>query len=135
MGLLMADWILGLRNTRLVDSLYRRARNALAGPGWGAFHRDPVYQAMMLDLLEAFSFSSFVETGTYRGYSTELIASRHPELPVFTVEVVESTYRRSQRALRRYRNITTLLGSSDKAVQNLIAEGKVGPMPLYYLDA
>ena len=131
----MSDRVLQLRNTRLVDTLYRRTRDLLYGRGWGAFHRDRIYRSLMLDLLDTFAFTSFVETGTYRGYSSELVAVRHPRLPVFTVEVVESTYRRSARALKRYRNVTALLGTSNEAVRRLIAEGKVGEMPLYYLDA
>lgn len=131
----MSDLLLQLRNTRVVDTLYRRARNTLYGPGWGAFHRDRVYRALMLDLLETFAFTSFVETGTYRGYSSELVAHRHPRLPVFTVELVEATYARAARALKRYRNVTALLGTSNDVVARLIAEKKIGDMPLYYLDA
>ena len=80
-------------------------------------------------------FTSFVETGTYRWYSTELIASRFPKLPVFTVEVVPATYDRSRRFLGRYPNVTTMLGSSDDVVKQLLDEHKAGDLPLFYLDA
>jgi predicted O-methyltransferase YrrM len=118
-----------------VDVLYRAARNALGGRGWGGFHQDRVYRALVLDLLDAMAFTTFVETGTFRGHSTELVASRKPDLPIYTVEAVRETYDRARRALKRYPNITMILGSSDEAVRKLIADGKPGALPLYYLDA
>jgi hypothetical protein len=124
-----------LRDTRLADAAYRGLRNRMYGPGWGGFHRDRVYQALVLDLLAAYDFSAFVETGTYRGYSTELVASRFPRLPVFTTEIVEPTYARSKRFLDRYPNITAILGSSDEVVKKLLDEKKFGPRPMFYLDA
>jgi predicted O-methyltransferase YrrM len=134
-GEFMASLVWNLRNTWLMDVAYRRLRNMMYGPGWGAFHWDRKYQGLMLDLLDAFQFTSFVETGTYRGYSTELIASRHPDLKVFTTEVVPATYERSKGFLSKYPNITPLLGSSEKVVAELLSEKKVGSMPLFYLDA
>jgi predicted O-methyltransferase YrrM len=132
----MPDLLHTLRDLPVVDTTYRRLRNVISGPGWGGFHRDRVYRALMLDLLDALPFTSFVETGTFRGYSTEVVARHRPALPVFTVEVVESTYQRSARALRRYANVTPMLGSSDRVVrQLLVAEQRLGPFPLFYLDA
>ena len=131
----MNDLLLRVRNNALVDRLYRGLRDVTLGPGWGGFHRDRVYRALMLELVQTLPFTSFVETGTYRGYSCELIAHRRPGLAVFTVEAVESTYRRAQRALRKYPNVTALRGSSDEVLRRLIAENKLGEMPLFYLDA
>jgi hypothetical protein len=124
-----------LKRNRVVFMGYRRWKDMLHGRGWGGFHGDAVYRRLMLDLLEAFPFTSFVETGTSRGYSTELVAMTCPKVPVFTAEVLEETYRTSRFALGRYPNITQLLGSSDEVVAKLIAERKVGDLPLFYLDA
>jgi hypothetical protein len=124
-----------IRNLPVVDTAYRRLRDAVSGTGWGGFHRDRVYRSLMLDLLDALPFTSFVETGTFRGYSTEFVARHRPALPVFTVEVVESTFHRSARALRRHPNITPMLGSSDAVVRELLAGERLGAMPLFYLDA
>ena len=124
-----------LRETRLGDTVYRGLRTRISGPGWGGFHRDRVYQSLVLDLIQAFDFSSFTETGTDHGYSTELIASRFPKLPVFTAEVLESTYQRAKRSLDSYPNITMILGSSDEVVKKLLDEKRLGPRPLFYLDA
>src|SRR5690349_19183476 len=129
-----------LRQTDVLAGPYRFYMNLTSGRGWGAFHHDPIYKRTVLDLLEALPFTSFVETGTYRGYSTEYVAMNRPQLPVFTSEVLESTYRVARSALRRYRNITQYLGSSDAFIRDLL-EGKVrasdgrgaGEMPLFYL--
>src|SRR5438874_2005893 len=115
----MTNLIWKLRDTALFDAAYRRTRDMIWGPGWGGFHRDRIYRAMMLDLLDAIPFSSFVETGTYRGYSAELVARHWPQLPVFTVEVAEATYRRAKPTLDRYPNVTALLGSSDTVLRQL----------------
>jgi hypothetical protein len=131
----MSKSLLKLRNSRLGDHAYRTMRNTLAGRGWGGFHKDRIYRALMLDLLNAFEFSSFVETGTFRGHSTELVASRFTKLPVFTTEVVESSYTRSKEFLGRYPNITCILGSSNEVVKKLLDEKTIGPRPLFYLDA
>ena len=124
-----------LRRSELLTRVYRRVRDVVSGPGWGAFHHDPIYRGVMLELVEALPFTSFVETGTYRGYSTELIASRHPKLPVFTSEVYEPSYHLARRALRKYPNITADLGSSDKWIEALLRDKKPGDFPLFFLDA
>ena len=124
-----------LKRNRVVFMGYRRWKDMRHGRGWGAFHGDAIYRRLVLDLLEAFPFTSFVETGTSRGYSTELVAMSHPKLPVFTAEVLEETYYTAKFALGNYPNITQLLGSSDEVVAKLIAEGKTGALPLFYLDA
>jgi hypothetical protein len=114
---------------------YRRFRNLVSGVGWGAFHGDAVYRELVLELLRAFPVTAFVETGTSRGYSTELVAAQFPALPVFTSEVLEETYRIARSGLSRYRNITQMLGSSEKCLDELLKSDRVGGMPLYYLDA
>ena len=124
-----------LKRNRAVFMGYRRWKDILHGKGWGGFHGDTIYRKLMLDLLEAFPFTSFVETGTSRGYSTELIAMTYPRLPVFTAEVLEETYHTAMFALEQYPNITQLLGSSDEVVKKLIDENRISSMPLFYLDA
>lgn len=113
----------------------RRIRNFRYGLGWGAFHGDAIYRKLMLDLPDAFRFTSFVETGTFRGYSTEFMALHKPQLPIFTIEVESCTYTLAQRALRKYPNITQYLGNSGDWIRDLIREQRLGDFPLFYLDA
>src|SRR3954466_3381275 len=61
----------------------RRWRNVFIGPDWNAFHRDHIYQGLVYEVLAALPVTSFVETGTWRGDSTQAIAMRHPKLPIF----------------------------------------------------
>lgn len=129
------QFLFKVRSNRFVGSVYRSLRNMTQGPGWGGFHRDRVYGGMVLDLLSAFKFSSFVETGTYRGYTTELIAARHPELTVYSSEVVQETYDAARRALRKYSNIKLSLKNSDAWIAELLKSGEIGGMPFFFLDA
>jgi hypothetical protein len=127
--------VTALKRNRIIFMSYRRWKDLIHGRGWGGFHGDAVYRRLVLGLLEAFPFTSFVETGTSRGYSTELVAMTYPKLPVFTAEVLDETYQTSKFALGRYPNVVQLLGSSDEVVAKLIGERKIGELPLFYLDA
>ncbi|HEY3932572.1 MAG TPA: hypothetical protein VGM58_09420 [Verrucomicrobiae bacterium] len=122
------------QNTWLAAGL-RRTRGWLYGEGWGAFHCDLIYRRLMLDLLDAFHFTAFVETGTCRGYSTEFIASHHRQLPVFTSEVVQSSYELSKDALSKYLNVTPHLGNSSDWIGDMLSKRKFGDFPLFFLDA
>jgi len=116
-------------------SVYRRLRDMVSGVGWGAFHFDPIYRQFMIDLVGALPFTAFAETGTFRGYSTELIAAGHPKLPVFTSEVYEPSYRIAKAALGKYPNVTAELRSSDEFLQELLKSNSLGNLPLFFLDA
>src|SRR5215212_6161222 len=124
-----------IRDNPAVGAAYRSLRNVTQGRGWGGFHRDAIYRGLALDLLVAFEFTSFVETGTYRGYTTELIASRFPKLPTYSSEVVQSTYDTAVRTLKRYPNIRLSRSSSDEWIGGLLKTGELGEMPFFYLDA
>ena len=82
-------------------TVLRGLRDWRQGAGWGAFHQDSLYRQLMLELLEALNFTSFVETGTCRGYSTELIAIRKPRLPIQTIEVVPAYFELAKRVLAK----------------------------------
>jgi hypothetical protein len=124
-----------LRRNRLAVSAFRSWNNLLHGKGAGGFHRDAMYRGVMLELLKAFPFTSFVETGTYHGYSTELVAIHHPNLPIFTSEVVENTYYIARAALKKYPNIHQTLGSSNEFIEKLVKDPAIGAFPLFFLDA
>jgi hypothetical protein len=113
----------------------RRVRGIFYGVGWGAFHCDAIYRQMVLELLGHFKFTSFVETGTFRGYSTEFIASHYSHLPVFTSEVMPLSYKLSRNALSKYSNVTTHLGNSSDWIGEKISQHCFGNFPLFYLDA
>jgi hypothetical protein len=125
-----------LRYNRFVLYGYRRVQDAFKGIGWGGFHGDRVYQSLVLELVRVGRLTSFVETGTSRGYSTELVASRWPKLPVVTAEVLPTTFRTARMALHRYPNVTQKLGSSEHVLAELVGRPELlGESPLFYLDA
>ena len=113
----------------------RRIRDLRYGAGWGAFHCDAIYRQLMLALLSAFHFTTFVETGTSRGYSTELVALHQPQLPIQTIEVVPATYELAKRSLARYPNISQHFGNSGDWIRDMIREHRFGNFPLFFLDA
>jgi len=119
----------------LTVELARKFRNVFVGPDWNGFHRDKVYRALMQEVLEALPVTSFVETGTWRGDSTQTIAMRHPKLAIFTSEVVEKSFNLARAALKKYPNITQDLGSSDEFIARLIAGKRTGDLPFFFLDA
>jgi hypothetical protein len=124
-----------LKHNPFTFLLHRRLTDLGKGRGWRGFHSDVIYQQLVVELLNAFTFSSFVETGTFRGYSTEHIAMRFPKLPIITAEVMQETYDVVKPALSRYPNIEQMLGSSDECIAKMIAQKKLGNQPLFYLDA
>jgi hypothetical protein len=89
----------------------------------------------MLEVMTALPVTSFVETGTWRGDSTQMMAMRYPTLPIFTSEIVEKNYRMAGSVLKKYPNVSQDLGSSDQFIARMIAEKKVGNLPFFFLDA
>ena len=116
-------------------SIKRTLRNWKDGRGWGGFHEDAIYKQLMQKLISAFPISSFVETGTSRGYSTEYIASKNPNLNVFTSEIMPDTFKTAHQVLKQYKNVTQFLGNSDECIGKRVVTGEFGSFPLFYLDA
>jgi hypothetical protein len=123
-----------LRNPFTVEML-RRFRNISQGPDWNGFHRDQIYRALMIEIAKSLPVSSFVETGTWRGDSTQTIAMRFPRLPIYTCEIVEKTYHLARGVLKKYPTVTQSLGRSDEFIGQLIRERKIGDFPFFFLDA
>lgn len=126
-----------LSNNRTLRGIQRRLWNFKRGAGWAGFHADPIYRQLMFELIKNLSPSSFVETGTYLGWSTELVARWFPNLPVISCEIVDTNYHIARDALKKYPNITQHLGSSDKILGTLIGASAplLGECPIFYLDA
>lgn len=90
-------------------------------------------QAMVEAVLAAVPFRQVVETGTFRGSTTEFLARRFAG-PVTTVEVVPRFYYYSCWRLRHAPNVTLILGDSVDALRTLARTRPDGPA-FFYLDA
>lgn len=107
----------------------------LAASWGGPFNGQHFRQAIFKELLRAVRFDLIVETGTYRGTTTEYLASVS-NMPVFTVEANKRLYGFARARLRRFSNITISNEHSRRFLTRLL-EGNVisGKTPFFYLDA
>jgi hypothetical protein len=108
------------------DDLYSSAWRG-TGPLNGQQHR----QATTLDILREMDVKAIVETGTYRGITTEFFAQQG--VPVITIETNERLAAYSRLRLRRYRNVTVITDDSGARLEHLGAIG--GDRVFFYLDA
>jgi len=106
-------------------------------PNYGrtAFHGDRVYQSLISELIESVPISLFVETGTFLGNSTGFVASRHPNLLVWSCEVNPEFFARAKRRLRRLRNVSLYLMSSEEFTKMVLSQCLVEGVPLFFLDS
>lgn len=116
-----------------VTDYYLRPRMAdkLGGPFNGQYHR----QQLFLEMIRALPFQAVVETGTYRGSTSEFLASRS-QLPVYTVESNPRFYHYAKLRLRRYKNAHPSLGDSRTFLKTLAADQSFPKTNVFfYLDA
>lgn len=83
-------------------------------------------------LIFACGVSEIVETGTYRGTTTEWFAQFG--IPVLSIELHLRFFTFSRRRVAAFPNVTVRNGDSSDAVSEYVASGK-GDGTLFYLDA
>jgi len=105
-----------------------------AGNASNAFHGDEQWKTLVKKITDTVSPTSVVETGTYKGDTTEYLAKISPN-PIFTCEVIGMYRRESKRRLELYKQVNLLRGSSAALIQKLVAEKQLGDTPLFFLDA
>jgi len=96
------------------------------------FNCDAVVQQECARLLFRYGIQQIVETGTYKGVTTEFLASFG--LPIHTVEVVPETYESTKDRLAGKKNITCHLGNSAEVLAALLP-GLPKVPTLFYADA
>lgn len=79
--------------------------------------------------------TSIIETGTYVGLSTSLMATMFPDLKIYTCEINELNYRRAKKNLQKFLNVNLHKETSSKFLKRLIDRTLIGNKPLFFLDA
>jgi hypothetical protein len=122
------------------ERLYRQAADLeLSSPAlqlcWGGpFNGQIGRQALMADLLQLLQPSAVIETGTYRGISTEWIA-RNYSGRIYTVEKERLYYLQAEARLRSFPNVQMNLEDSREGLRHALSILRPDETVLIYLDA
>lgn len=111
---LLTRWLPAGWHGRL-DYLLGRNYNEISRPLNGQAERRKIFE----ELLSVFHFQAIVETGTFRGVTTEYFAQFG--LPVYSIEVNERFYEYSKLRLRNAKNVFLRLGSSAEVLPKLLS--------------
>lgn len=89
---------------------------------------------MIEELFDNIPFGAIVETGTFRGVTTEFLANFG--VPLNSIEVNERYYQFAKLRLRRWRNVRVFLGHSTEVLRTLKNDGQFEESNIFfYLDA
>jgi predicted O-methyltransferase YrrM len=114
-----------------LDHLRPSLRDSWGGPLNGQARR----QDMFRELISALDIAAIVETGTYRGTTTEFFAHL-TGVPVYTMERVRRYFEYARRRLACYPHVHPVLGDSREYLHRLAARrDHKGDLMLFYLDA
>lgn len=105
-------------------------------PWGGPFNGQQRRAELFLALVEAIRPRAIVETGTYRGATTEFM-HRATGVPVWTVEKSLRFFEYARRRFRRFPEIHLARGDSRQFLRSLVGRGgpNVSEATLFYLDA
>ena len=103
---------------------------------WGGpFNGQEGRQEIFRELVAKIPFQMIVETGTYRGTTTEFLA-KESGLPVCTVETEPRFYHYARRRLRGRKHIRLELGDSREFIAKLVRDAALPKKDVFfYLDA
>jgi len=118
------------RLAAFVDRFRRGQRDPFHGPANNQQRRIE----MVRSLFDRLTFAGVVETGTYRGSTTEFLAGL-TSAPVVTVEVQPRYFWYARWRLGKLRNVRVMLSDSVAALRALGEGGRVAQPVFFYLDA
>jgi len=98
-------------------------------------HGDPILRASFKAIGEQMNATSIVETGTYLGSTTSLLAKMFPNTPIFSGEINKTSYTKAKKNLRKFPNVKVYNLSSPDFLNHLIDKNLLGERPLFFLDA
>jgi len=101
----------------------------------GGFNDQKGRQQIFKEVVQAIPFDLIIETGTFRGETTEFMY-RQTNLPIYTVETGSRLFGYSWAKLRRYREVCVCRGDSRVFLKNLLSKSEIKERNLFfYLDA
>jgi hypothetical protein len=126
--------LLGDTATGMISYILFPSRVAAWG---GPFNGQLARQALFRDIIDSCRPSAIVETGTYRGTTTEFLADTG--LPIYSIESDRRNYGFARARLWRRRNVSLFCGDSRETLHKLI-DGPLHPLAsssslFFYLDA
>ncbi len=124
--------LLGKKNVGRLDYLLKRKpKDPFGGPLNGQTFRQRIYA----DIMDRMDFKAIVETGTFRGTTTEFFAKSG--LPVYSVEIDDRAYGYASQRLSRQRDRVRLFQGSSPEFLKGLAERLDFPKSrvFFYLDA
>lgn len=108
---------------------------SLKDPLGGPFNGQHYRQEMFHQLLKCLNISAIVETGTFRGSTTEFMANA-TGIPVYSCELSERFFHFARSRLASHRNVELLCKDSRSFLREVFAGGGLGSGPVFfYLDA
>lgn len=101
---------------------------------WGGeFNGQSFRSQIFSDLLKSFEFQAIIETGTYRGTTTDYMSKVFKKI-IYTVEANKQFYCYSRLRFRNKNNIKQFLGDSRDFLDNYLQNNSNDQL-LFYLDA
>jgi len=103
---------------------------------WGGpFNGQQFRIKIFTDLKDKINFDCIVETGTYKGTTTEFMAE-NVDFPIYTVEAMERNYGFATHRLRKFDNIFLQNSDSRTFIQQLATQPEMlDKTVMFYLDA
>lgn len=114
--------------------LYTFSRNSRLSWG-GPFNGQQQRIQVFLEIIDLVNPKAIIETGTYRGTTTEFIAKTFRP-PILTIESDPHNFYYSRIRLRRYKNVCVFEGSSPQVLEGMSRDpGLSKEAVFFYLDA
>jgi hypothetical protein len=103
---------------------------------WGGpFNGQDGRQQIFRELIAAIPFRAMVETGTFRGTTTEYMAQQSG-IPIFSIETQPRFYQFAKLRLRSFPHVRVVYGDSRRFLESLARDPKVPKENVFfYLDA
>jgi predicted O-methyltransferase YrrM len=103
----------------------------LGEPFNGQLHRKKLFQ----EIFKQFNFDIIIETGTFRGSTTEFFASHFPG-SIFSIEYSKNYAEFSRIRTRKYKNVNIVINNSVDGLKNIFRENDFDGKNIFiYLDA